>query len=87
MTSILGYIGSITFLQKIVQLVHKLRKINNELIYVCDPVMGDNGKMYVPDEMAEIFRKQIVNLATIMTPNQYEAEYLFSVWFRFFFLN
>jgi pyridoxine kinase len=76
LTSILGYIGSVTFLQRIVQLVHKLRKINNELIFVCDPVMGDNGKMYVPDELADVFRKQIVKLATIMTPNQYEAELL-----------
>jgi pyridoxine kinase len=81
LTPILGYIGSVTFLKKIIQLVHKLRKVNNELIYVCDPVMGDNGKMYVPDELADVFRKQIVKLATIMTPNQYEAEYLFFVLF------
>ena len=41
---------------------------------VCDPVMGDNGKMYVPAELLPLYREQIVPLADIITPNQYEAE-------------
>ena len=41
---------------------------------VCDPVMGDNGKMYVPAELLPIYREEIVALADIITPNQYEAE-------------
>lgn len=41
---------------------------------VCDPVMGDNGHMYVPQELKEIYEKEIVPLADIVTPNQFELE-------------
>lgn len=41
---------------------------------VCDPVMGDNGKMYVCKELLPVYREHIVPLADIITPNQFEAE-------------
>lgn len=43
---------------------------------VCDPVMGDNGKMYVPKELKDIYKNKIVPLADIVVPNQYETEYV-----------
>lgn len=36
--------------------------------------MGDNGKMYVPDEVLPVYRDILVPLADILTPNQFEAE-------------
>ncbi|PSN32051.1 Pyridoxal kinase [Blattella germanica] len=71
-----GYVGSPSFLKKIAQVVQELRKINPNLIYVCDPVMGDNGKLYVPEELVGIYRDTILPLADIITPNQFEAELL-----------
>lgn len=47
------------------------------LVLVCDPVMGDNGEMYVPKELKEIYKKEIVPLADILTPNQFELEYVY----------
>lgn len=41
---------------------------------VCDPVMGDNGHMYVPKELLEIYRDKLIPLADIITPNQFEVE-------------
>lgn len=38
--------------------------------------MGDNGKMYVPKELLPIYKTNIVPLADILTPNQFEAELL-----------
>lgn len=38
--------------------------------------MGDNGKMYVPEELLPIYKESIVPLADIITPNQFEAELL-----------
>ncbi|KAF5288986.1 hypothetical protein FQA39_LY03865 [Lamprigera yunnana] len=70
-----GYIGSPLFLNRIVSLVEGLKNANPNLIYVCDPVMGDNGKMYVPKELLPIY-KNLVSLADIITPNQYELELL-----------
>lgn len=70
-----GYIGSASLLQTIERLVGLLRETNPGLIYVCDPVMGDHGKLYVKPDIVPCYQ-QIVPLATIMTPNQFEAEKL-----------
>ncbi|CAH1799237.1 unnamed protein product [Owenia fusiformis] len=71
-----GYIGSKSFLLKIKDVVKQLKEVNPSLIYVCDPVMGDHGKMYVPQELLPIYREEIIPLADIVTPNQFEAEIL-----------
>ncbi|XP_075233110.1 pyridoxal kinase [Lycorma delicatula] len=71
-----GYIGSAAFLNAVADVVKKLRKTNPNLIYVCDPVLGDNGKMYVPEELKDIYINKIIPLADIITPNQYEVELL-----------
>ncbi|KAH9739118.1 Pyridoxal kinase [Citrus sinensis] len=71
-----GYIGSVSFLNTILQVVEKLRSINPNLIYVCDPVMGDEGKLYVPSELVSVYREKVVPVASMLTPNQFEAEQL-----------
>ncbi|KAL2551717.1 Pyridoxal kinase [Forsythia ovata] len=71
-----GYIGSISFLNTILKVVDKLRSINPKLTYVCDPVLGDEGKLYVPQELVAVYRKKVVPVATMLTPNQFEAEQL-----------
>lgn len=38
--------------------------------------MGDAGKMYVPESLLPIYRDEIIPLADIATPNQYEVELL-----------
>jgi pyridoxine kinase len=38
--------------------------------------MGDNGQLYVPEELVPIYRDEVVPLATVLTPNQFEAETL-----------
>lgn len=49
---------------------------STRLLAVCDPVMGDDGEMYVPKELLPIYRDEIVPLADIVTPNQFEVELL-----------
>ncbi|XP_058830634.1 pyridoxal kinase [Topomyia yanbarensis] len=71
-----GYVGNPAFLREIANIVRKLRSTNSSLIYVCDPVMGDDGVMYVPKELLPIYRDEIVPLADIVTPNQFEVELL-----------
>lgn len=36
--------------------------------------MRDNGKMYVPETLKEIYREEIVPLADIVVPNHFELE-------------
>ncbi|XP_063825590.1 pyridoxal kinase [Ostrinia nubilalis] len=69
-----GYSRSPDSLKQIAEIIKKLRQKNPDLVYVCDPVMGDNGKMYVPEEILPVYRDIVVPLADILTPNQFEAE-------------
>ncbi|KAF7283450.1 pyridoxal kinase [Rhynchophorus ferrugineus] len=71
-----GYIGSPSFLKEICNLYKQLKDKNPDLIYVCDPVMGDNGKLYVPKELIPLYQNLIVPFATILTPNVFETEIL-----------
>ena len=38
--------------------------------------LGDNGTLYTPESLIEIYREQLLPLATIVTPNSFEAELL-----------
>uniref|UniRef100_A0A0B6Y840 Pyridoxal kinase n=1 Tax=Arion vulgaris TaxID=1028688 RepID=A0A0B6Y840_9EUPU len=71
-----GYIGSETFLEKVGETVKEMKLKNPNLIFVCDPVMGDNGKLYVSEKLVPVYRTQIVEQADIITPNQFELEQL-----------
>jgi len=71
-----GYIGSVTFLRAVASAHAQLKACNPNLVYVCDPVLGDNGKLYVPPELVDVYRSELIALATVLTPNQFEAELL-----------
>lgn len=72
-----GYIGSKSFLTKFGEVVKKLKEVNPDLIYVCDPVMGDTGPgLYVPKELLPVYQDLILPMADICLPNQFEAELL-----------
>ncbi len=45
--------------------------------WCCDPVMGDVGRgFFVKDGIPEFFKQKALPLATIITPNQFELEFL-----------
>ena len=46
-----GYIGSVSFLRTVLRTVQALRDANPRLTFFCDPVMGDHGKLYVPEPL------------------------------------
>ncbi|XP_026194527.1 uncharacterized protein LOC113147618, partial [Cyclospora cayetanensis] len=45
-------------------------------LYVCDPVMGDCGKLYVHPGCIDSYMRKLLPLADVITPNQYEAGWL-----------
>lgn len=71
-----GYTRDDSFLDTVVDIVQELKRANPSLVYVCDPVLGDNGAMYVPENLLPIYRNKVVPAADIITPNQFEAELL-----------
>jgi pyridoxine kinase len=38
-------------------------------------VMGDNGKLYVAEDVVPLYR-ELLSIATIITPNWFEVEYV-----------
>ncbi|CAM2096847.1 pyridoxal kinase [Lepidochelys kempii] len=75
-----GYTRDASFLAMVVDIVQELKQQNSDLVYVCDPVMGDKwngeGSMYVPKDLLPVYRDKVVPIADIITPNQFEAELL-----------
>jgi pyridoxine kinase len=45
--------------------------------WVLDPVMGDNGKLYVAEDVVPAYKKLVYDADLIM-PNQFEAEFVAS---------
>jgi pyridoxine kinase len=71
-----GYFGNAGQPKAVARLVRALRERNPELLYVCDPVIGDLGGLYVPQETAEAIRDELLPLANVATPNRYELAWL-----------
>lgn len=71
-----GYTRDTSFLEMVVDIIAELKQANPSLVYVCDPVMGDQGTMYVPEILLPIYRDKVVPVADLLTPNQFEAELL-----------
>lgn len=71
-----GYFGSPEQPAAVARLVTALKEKNPDLLYVCDPVMGDAGGLYVPERTAEAIRDHLIPLATLATPNRFELAWL-----------
>lgn len=71
-----GYFGNAAQPRSVARLITALRARNPELLYVCDPVMGDVGGLYIREETAAAIRDELVPLASVATPNRYELEWL-----------
>lgn len=72
-----GYMGASEIGMAITEAVDRVRMINPEAIYCLDPVMGDYGRgFFVHSEIPGFIKNEALKRATIVTPNQFEAEYL-----------
>lgn len=71
-----GYIGSKSFLEAILSLLSDLKKVNENVKYSCDPVLGDHGKLYVPEELIDIYISKLLPNVDTLTPNEFELEKL-----------
>ncbi len=72
-----GYMGSADIGTAILRAVAQVRAANPEALYCCDPVIGDVGRgIFVRPGVPEFMRDQAVPAASIITPNQFELEYL-----------
>lgn len=74
---ITGYIGSEDILDSTAVFAKKIKEAYPQIIYVCDPVMGDVDKgMYVPSGVASKLIDKLIPTCDVMTPNHYELEHI-----------
>ncbi len=71
-----GYLGDAGQAGAIAALVGAVKAKNPGATYICDPVMGDSGGLYVPEATATAIRDRLMPLADIATPNRYELEWI-----------
>lgn len=71
-----GYLGDEEQVGAVASLVAAVREKNPEALYVCDPVMGDLGGLYVKQTLAERIRDELMPIADIATPNRYELAWM-----------
>ncbi|MDN2582549.1 pyridoxal kinase PdxY [Aquibium sp. ELW1220] len=71
-----GYLGSAAQAESVARLVSSLKGRNPALRYVCDPVIGDSGGLYVPAALAAAIRDRLLPLADIATPNRFELQWI-----------
>lgn len=72
-----GYMGDGSIGDVILDAVGRVRQANPAAVYCCDPVMGDVGRgFFVRPGIPELMRDRAVPAADVITPNQFELEYL-----------
>jgi len=72
-----GYLGGAEAGRAIIDAVKKVKNESPKALYCCDPVMGDVGRgFYVKPDIPDMFKKELVPLADIVCPNQFELEAL-----------
>ena len=72
-----GYQGSPGVADVVLSTVARVRSLNPQAIYCCDPVMGDVGRgMFVLPGLPELIKERVVPIADVVTPNAFELSYL-----------
>jgi len=75
-----GYLGDAGSGKAVIDAVKRVREKSAGALYCCDPVMGDTGRgFYVKSGIPDMFRNELVPLADIVCPNQFELETLTGV--------
>ena len=72
-----GYVGTAATGAAITEAVTRIRHKRADVIYCCDPVMGDVGSgLFVKPDVPAHFMNSALPLADIMTPNVFELSVL-----------
>jgi pyridoxine kinase len=72
-----GYQGAEAVGEVVLDAVARVKAANPAAVYCCDPVMGDAGRgFFVRPGIPDYMRDSIVPAADLVTPNQFELEFL-----------
>jgi len=71
-----GFIGTLENLDVTEKIIRQVKQTNPNVAIIVDPVMGDNGKLYVPVEVGDGIISRLIPHADIITPNVWEFSHL-----------
>lgn len=71
-----GYFADDSQIDIAAKIIAEVKAANPHAIILVDPVMGDNGSLYVPESRAKALISNLLPLADVMTPNAWELSYI-----------
>lgn len=71
-----GYLGQAEQGAVVLEAVRRVRSANHNALWLCDPVIGDGGRIFVGPGIPELIRDLACPIADIVTPNAFELAYL-----------
>lgn len=71
---LVGYLGDPGQVALILDIVERVKAANPRAVFVCDPVLGDDGKMFVSEAIADAVLNGLVRHADWLAPNAFELE-------------
>ncbi len=71
-----GYLGDVATGDVMLDAVARVRAKGRRTIYCCDPVMGDDGAIYVDAGIPRFMRERAAPTADVLTPNLFELSVL-----------
>ncbi len=71
-----GYLGDASQADPIHSMIRGWQAERPDGVYILDPVLGDNGRIYVDNKLVTAMRDNLLPLANFVTPNQFELELL-----------
>jgi pyridoxine kinase len=71
-----GYLGEAANAEVAADAIRRVKQANPQARYVLDPVIGDEGRVYVRPGVAEAIRDRLLPLAEVVKPNLFELGWL-----------
>ena len=71
-----GYMGDTDHVDLCAEIIEHIRQQNPNVTIAVDPVMGDHGRLYIPEARAAAIIDRLVPLADFITPNLWELDYI-----------
>lgn len=71
-----GYFADAAQVRAAASLISSFKQRDADFLYLCDPVIGDAGGLYVSEAVATAIRDELLPLADIATPNRFELGWL-----------
>lgn len=73
-----GYFAEAGQVRAAADLIAAFKQCDPDFLYLCDPVIGDAGGLYVAEAVAIAIRDELLPLADLATPNRFELGWLTS---------